>query len=127
METAAAATRWARTWEAAWPQRDVDAIAALYAPRTPYRSHPHRQPEAGGVRSYVTRTFAEESAIECRFGNPIVDGNRAAVEWWATFTEDDAVMTLSGTTVLRFDAGGLVVDHLDYWNQSDGRVDTHLM
>jgi hypothetical protein len=117
-----AAQRWSQTWARSWPARDVEAIVALYAPAALYRSHPHREAEEGGARGYVTRTFAEESHVECWFGEPIVDGDRAAVEWWAAFDEAGAgAVTLSGTTVLRFDHAGLVIDHMDYWAQHDGR------
>ena len=30
-------------------------------------------------------------------------------------------LTMAGVTILRFDADGLVVDHRDYWNQSERR------
>ena len=63
----------------------------------------------------------EEDAIECRFGEPVVGGDRAAVEWWSSWTEDDNDLTMAGVTILRFDADGMVVDHRDYWNQSDRR------
>jgi hypothetical protein len=33
------------------------------------------------------------------------------------FVEADQAVTLAGTTVLRFDSAGLVVDHVDYWMQ----------
>lgn len=99
---------------------DIESIVALYAPDAVYRSHPHRDPEIGGARGYVTRTFAEESSVECRFSAPIVDGHRAAVEWRATFMEDDRSVLLSGVTLLRFGADGLVVDHLDYWAERVG-------
>jgi len=35
--------------------------------------------------------------------------------------EDGEQLTLAGVTILRFDGGGLVVDHRDYWNQVDRR------
>ena len=41
----------------------------------------------------------------------------ATVEWSASFVEADQAVTLAGTTVLRFDPDGLVVDHVDYWMQ----------
>ena len=52
-------------------------------------------------------------------------GDRAAVEWWATWNEDGAPLTLAGTTVLRFDASGRVVDHRDYWNQVEQREEPY--
>jgi hypothetical protein len=119
-----AATRWAKTWERAWPAKDVDAIAALYSPGATYRSHPHRVAEEGGALGYMTRTFADEAAVNCRFGVPITTDDRAAVEWWATLTEGDSPATLSGCTVLRFGTDGLVIDHVDYWVHSGQHVDT---
>jgi SnoaL-like domain len=123
VDAADAARRWARTWERAWPGQDVEAIVALYAPAARYRSHPHREPEEAGARGYVARQFAVEEAIECRFGDPIADGDRAAVEWWGSWIEDGRELTLSGTTVLRFDPEGRVVEHLDYWAESPGRLE----
>lgn len=55
--------------------------------------------------------------MECWFGEPIASGERAAVEWSASFVEADQAITLAGTTVVRFDSAGLVVDHVDYWMQ----------
>jgi hypothetical protein len=68
------------------------------------------------VRGYLERNFAVEQDIACRFGVPVVGGERAAVEWWASWVEDGRDLTLAGVTVLRFDERGLVVDHRDYWN-----------
>ncbi len=123
MNTNEAASRWAQTWTHSWPARDAESIVALYAPDARYLSYPFRAPDEGpdGVRSYLTRTFGEEDNIECRFGEPVASGNRAAVEWWASWTEEGEEITLAGTTVLRFDDQGLVVDQRDYWNQFDGR------
>jgi ketosteroid isomerase-like protein len=118
-----AAERWARVWEAGWQAADVAAIAALYAPDASYRSHPHRPPEDGGAAGFTRRTFATESAVRCRFARPIAQGDRAAVEWWAVLVDDGAPITLTGTTVLTFDADGLVVAHVDYWVQADGTVE----
>jgi ketosteroid isomerase-like protein len=118
-----AARRWAAVWDGAWPSKDVEAIVALYAEGAEYRALVLREPEVGiaGVRAYLTRTLAEEEAIECRFGEPIAAGDRAAVEWWAGWTEAGEDLTMAGVTMLRFDADGRVVDHRDYWNQSARR------
>jgi hypothetical protein len=52
---------------------------------------------------------------------PIVDADRAAIEWWAALVENGAEVTLAGVSILRFDADGLVVAQHDSWNQADGR------
>ncbi len=117
-----AARRWARTWERAWPAKDAEAIAELYADGAIYRSHAMRDPEPGSALGYTRSQFALEDSIECRFGAPLTSGDRAAVEWWASWIEDGQDVTLAGTTVLRFDAEGRVVEHVDYWVEREGRL-----
>jgi ketosteroid isomerase-like protein len=119
VDAQAAARRWKETWERAWPGRDVEAVAALYAGDALYRALAFREPDRGiaGVRRYLEENFGVEEEIECWFGEPIAASDRAAVEWWATWIEDGRRLTLAGTTVLRFDPDGQVVDHRDYWNE----------
>ena len=123
MDTEQAARRWAETWAAAWPRQDVDAIAALYAGDAAYRALAFRAPDT--PTGYLQRVFAEESDVACRFGEPVVSGDRAAVEWWGSWIEEGETITLAGVTMLRFDDDGNVVDHRDYWNQAEGRIEPY--
>jgi nuclear transport factor 2 (NTF2) superfamily protein len=118
-----AARRWALTWQRAWEARDVEPIVALYRTDAVFSTQPFRDPYRGrdGVRAYVTRVFGEERDPRVWVGEPIVDGDRAAVEWWAAVTEDGSEITLSGVSVLRFDNVGLVLEQSDAWNQVEGR------
>ena len=50
-----------------------------------------------------------------------MSGDRAAVEYWATMRVGGEEQTLAGTTLLRFDDDGLVVEHRDYWAMAEGR------
>ena len=124
VDVRAAARLWAETWERAWPRFDAEAIVALYADEPTYRALAFREPDLGlaGVRRYLAENFGAETEVECRFGVPIAAHDRAVVEWWASWVEDGRTLTLAGTTVLRFDADGKVVDHRDYWNETDGRL-----
>jgi SnoaL-like domain len=123
MDPETAARRWADTWSRAWPQRDVEAIAALYAETAVYRSPVFRQPDLGlaGVRRYLNENLPAEENIECWFGQPIVSGDRAAVEWWGSWTERDQELAFAGVTVLRFDDRGKVVEHRDHDNHVERR------
>jgi ketosteroid isomerase-like protein len=120
-----AARRWAETWQRAWEARDVDGVVELYHPDCTFSSQPFRVPYRGrhGVRDYVSQAVADEEDVRARFGAPTVDGDRAAVEWWAALREGGEEMTLAGTSVLRFDAAGLVMEQRDTWNQAEGRRD----
>lgn len=116
MDARAAAQRWAEVWERGWREHDAEAIAALYADGASWQQHPFRAPE----RDYVTRVFAEEESARCRFGTPLVDGDRAAVTWSAqTELVDGSAEDLVGVSLLRFDGDGLVVEQRDIW--IDGR------
>ena len=119
MDAEAAARRWRDTWERAWPAKDVEAIVALYSEEVPYRALVFGEPDLGlaGVRRYLEENFGVEEDVECRFGEPVVGRDRAAVEWWASWIENGEPLTLAGSTFLRFNADGLVVDHRDYWNE----------
>lgn len=121
MDADAAARRWVETWSTAWPAADVEAIGALYGPDAVFYSHPFREPQAPA--EYVAWAFVDQAEAECRFGEPVVSGERAAVDWWAVLTSrDGSVQTLAGTSLLRFDADGLVVEQRDAWNEHEGRV-----
>lgn len=121
MDVVAAAHRWARTWQQAWPAGAADEIAALYHADAKYRSSPFGEPHPGGAPGYLTEQLAVEQDVQCRFAEPIAAGSKAAVQWWASWIESGEAVTLAGTTVLRFDDDGYVIDHLDYWLQAGGR------
>ena len=115
-----AARAWVEAWELGWRTHDVKPIVARYAEGAVFRSHPFR--EAEEPQAYVERVLAEEDAEpEVWFGEPIVDDGRAAVEYWAILRVEGKEQTLAGTTLLRFDADGLVVEHRDYWALEPGR------
>ena len=125
MTTPDAARRWADAWVAGWQALDAELILALYAPQALVSVEAFREPSRGlaAVRAYVERVFGEEDDARVWTSEPIVDGDRAAVSWWASLRERGADTTLVGTSVLRFDDEGLVIEQWDAWNQLDERRD----
>ena len=120
MDSSEAARHWAETWARAWPAADVAAIAALYAAEAVLYSHPFRERQS--PEEYVRWAFQEQAEAECRFGRPLVQGDRAAVDWWGAITaRDGSVQTVAGTSLLRFDEDGLVVEQRDAWGEREGR------
>jgi hypothetical protein len=122
VETHGAARAWVEAWEQGWPAEDVDRIASRYRPDAPYHSQPFR--DVLTAREYITRAFGEEKLVRCWFGEPIVEGDRAAVEYWAILrSPDGSDITIAGTAILQFGEDRLVVSHWDYWDQRDGAAE----
>jgi hypothetical protein len=114
METRDAAERWREVWARGWRAGKGDEIVGLYAEGAYFQSHPFRDAQAPA--DYILPTLAEEESAECEFGEPIVDGGRAAVEWSAeTKLRDGGTEKLAGVSLLRFDEDGLVVEQRDFW------------
>ncbi|HEY3070044.1 MAG TPA: nuclear transport factor 2 family protein [Gaiellaceae bacterium] len=114
MDARQAAGRWRETWERGWRSHEADEIVALYAEGAYFQSHPFREPQAPA--DYIVPTLAEEESADCEFGRPIVEGDRAVVEWHAqTRLKDGGSERLAGVSLLRFDADGLVTEQRDFW------------
>jgi hypothetical protein len=120
-QTAAAVRRWIETWAYAWPAKDADAIAALYAADAAFRSQPFRDLQS--PRAYVEWAFSEQDEAECWFGEPVVEGDRAAIEYWGIVRYEGRDGTIAGIAFVRFGADGLVVAQRDCWNAQEGRVE----
>ena len=120
MDAAEAARRWIDAWKRAWPSGEAEPLAPVYADDAVFYSHPFRAAQAPG--EYAVWAFAEQSAAECRFGEPIVEHDRAAVDWWAVISgRDGGEETVAGTSLLRFGADGRVVEQRDAWAVEPGR------
>ena len=96
-------------------------LAPLYAEDAVFRSHPFRDPQP--PLDYARWAYGEEEGEpEVWLGEPLVADDCAAVEWWAFVVENGEPVSLAGTSILRFDDDGRVVDQHDYWNSTPGRV-----
>jgi hypothetical protein len=114
--------RWAEGYKRAWEADEPDAAAALYRADCVFRSAPFREPEP--PIEYTRRVFPEARAEDVHFGEPVEEGDRASVEWWATLvTRDGGEQAIAGCSMLRFDDEGFVVESRDYWHMEPGRRD----
>jgi uncharacterized protein (TIGR02246 family) len=120
----AAARAWVDAWTRAWPAKDPEPVASLYADDAIFYSQPFREPLRGpvGVREYMEWAFSEQEGVDFAFGEPIVAADRAAVEWWAVITPPDgSEETVVGVSVLRFAPDGHVVEDTAHWASEPGR------
>jgi SnoaL-like protein len=124
VDTEAAARAWIEAWAHSWPTGDPEPVGALFADDGLFASHPFREPYIGPdrARQYVRWASEDEQSVECSFGEPIVSGDRAAIEWWAVVkSRDGAEGTIAGASIVRFDSEGRVVEDCAYWTSEAGR------
>jgi hypothetical protein len=122
MDDGARVASWIREYHRAWVQADEDGAAMLFTEDGIYRSAPHRPPHIG--RAEIRRYWREEPClhehVDLRFGVPLIDGRRAAVEWWAIVEQNGEVTTGPGCLILRFDENGLCEELREYWHDEPG-------
>jgi ketosteroid isomerase-like protein len=118
------ARKWLDQLDAAWRDRDPEAAAALFSIDAIYRSHPFQSPLLGRteIAAYWTSATEHQSGIQVTFGEPLVEGDRMAVEWWSVVSDNGRPTTDAGGLFLRFD-DGRCSELREYWNLSDEAIE----
>ena len=116
---------WLERYRRAWIERDADAASRLFTADATYREQPFEAPFVGraAIRDYWSRVTASQTGVELRYGRPVVDGTRLAVEWWANLVADGAPLTLAGEFLLRFADTGECRELREYWILTPARVE----
>jgi uncharacterized protein (TIGR02246 family) len=113
------AATWIERYAAAWRGRDAAAAASLFALDATYVSDPFGSGLHGreAIVEYWAQATANQEKLDLRMGAPIVDGDRAAVEWRASFRRAGAAVALAACLMLRFDADGRCLELREYWRE----------
>lgn len=116
-------TGWIESYRMAWENRDPEAAAALFTPAATYRSNIFEEPHQGqdGVRAYWTQATSDQSDVEVLMGRPFGEGQRVALEFWATMKAADGELTLAGCLLLDFDDDWRCFALREYWHVGPGR------
>lgn len=120
------ATRWMQGYLQAWETRDANAVVKLFTPHGVYQSIPGVANQTFVGRRAIHRYWFDvtrpQSMIHGIQGQPIVTGDRAAIEIWVTFRDPvynpkgKHMITLLETNVVTFVRGGLASKNVEYWN-----------
>jgi ketosteroid isomerase-like protein len=119
---------WIDGYRRAWEENDADLLVTLFTEDASYRSSPFREPNVGhdAIRAYWARAAGTQRNVEVRMGEPVVEGNVVAVEWWTTMeADDDGELTLPGCLLLQFAPDGRCLELREYWNVEAGRREPH--
>jgi ketosteroid isomerase-like protein len=117
--------QWLDGYRRAWIERDADGAAALFTDDALYREKAFDPPFVGrdAIRGYWSTVTQGQQDVELRYGTPVVQGHRVAVEWWANLVNDGTPVTLAGEFLLVFDRDGRCRELREYWVLTTGRVD----
>ena len=119
---------WIEGYRRAWEEADAELVLSLFTEDASYRSSPFGEPNLGhdGIRAYWEGVTGVQEGVEVRMGEPLVDGNLVAVEWWTTMdVADSGTVTLPGCLLLQFAPDGRCFDLREYWNLEPGRRQPH--
>jgi uncharacterized protein (TIGR02246 family) len=118
---------WIEAYGRAWRERDPDAVVAIFTEDAIYRSSPFREPHVGsdGIRAYWERVTSGQESLDLSFGTPLVQENRAAVEWWAIVEQAGEETTFPGILMLSFAPDGRCEELRECWHERAGRIERH--
>ena len=122
---------WIEGYRRSWEENDPELLLTLFTEDASYRSSPFREPSLGheGIRAYWERAAGTQQGVEVRMGEPVVEGNVVAVEWWTTMLAGgDSTDVLTMKNVIdysRFGTRGQLVPLREYWNAEEGRRPPH--
>ena len=116
---------WLAAYRRAWEEADTPAVLGLFTSDATYRSHPLRPAHAGqdGIAAYWDQATAGQSQVRVRLGDPIVDGDRVAAEWWTTMDAGGDPVTLVGCLLLAFAGDGRCRSLRECWNLREELLD----
>ena len=116
---------WLEGYRRAWERADTPAVLGLFTADATCRSHPLRPAHSGhqGIADHWTRATTAQRDVRVRFGDPIVDGDRVAAEWWTVMRADGVPVTLVGCLLLRFARDGRCRALRECWNLTEEPVD----
>ena len=100
-----------------WFEKDAEAASLLFTADAIYREQPFQAPFVGraAIREYWANVTASQTSVELRYGRPIVDDQRLAVEWWANLQTAGGPLTLAGEFLLLFADTGECRELREYW------------
>lgn len=115
---------WVEELRLAWEQADPARAGAIFTPDARYQSHPFHPPLLGraAIEAYWSKATSTQSNVRVRMGRPLLDGDRAVVEWWTVMIDGDAETTDTGALVLEF-ADDLCNNLREYWNLTEGSLE----
>jgi ketosteroid isomerase-like protein len=118
-ETAAAfVDGYGRTWES-W---DVPAFVDLFSNDVVYVAHSTQETVVGreALKRYLQKEATEQGEVSVCMGEPVIEGDRVAAEFWVTARSEGEAATITGCLIARLASDGRCADFREYWFDIEG-------
>ncbi|TCO50844.1 nuclear transport factor 2 family protein [Actinocrispum wychmicini] len=123
----ATVVRWVEEYLRAWRDKDDLAVGRIFTADAVYQEIPgddaHTYVGRRSIQEYWRTITAGQTEVTTRYGEPLVQGDRAAVELWITLRANGNWLTFEETNVLYFARDGRVRRNVEYWIMRPGRFD----
>ncbi len=113
---------WLDRYSHAWLTQDAGLAEMLFAVEATYSFDPFQPPLRGrpAIQEYWRAATDPQREVDLTFEPPIVDGSRAAVRWWVTFSTEDGSRTVTAVLVLAFNDDGECTHLEEFWTDTAG-------
>ncbi|WP_346114075.1 nuclear transport factor 2 family protein [Nonomuraea maheshkhaliensis] len=116
---------WVELYLQAWKDKDDVAVGKLFTRDAVYQEVPGDPGRTfvgrAAIRKYWRGITKGQSDVTTRYGEPVIQGDRAAVELWITLKGGGKWMTIIETNVMTFDRHGRVSRNAEYWTLRQGK------
>jgi hypothetical protein len=103
-------------WYGTLEERSLARIGEFYHPQARFDDPFNSVVGLDGIGRVFAHMFRATETPRFTIAEHLADADRAFVTWDFDFGIDGRRYRVHGVTRLRFDAGGLVTEHRDYWD-----------
>jgi ketosteroid isomerase-like protein len=111
----------------AWESWDVPAFVDLFSDEVVYVAHATEETVVGrtALARYLRKEAGDQGDVSVRMGNPVIDGDRVAAEFWVTRSSEGGDWTTAGCFIGRLAADGRCIDFREYWFDIEGHTSAY--
>jgi hypothetical protein len=111
----------------AWESWDVPGFVDLFSDEVVYVAHATQETVVGrtALANYLRKEEAEQGQVSVRMGNPVIEGDHVAAEFWVTATSGSEAATIAGCFVARLEPDARCAYFREYWFDVEGHTSAY--
>jgi hypothetical protein len=107
----------------AWDSWDIPGFIDLFSDEIVYVAHATEETVVGreALANYLRKEEADQGQVSVRMGNPVIDDDRVAAEFWVT-TREGEDRTIAGCLIAHLAPDGSCHLFREYWFDLPGHL-----